>query len=228
MCEGTSDFTECFTLIAGNRLAMKLRYSINLQKGLTGLVVIGLMFAYDNWSVGAWVYLALHGSYGFLWLLKDTIFPDKQWDRQVSFAYGLVAFLSLMLYWIAPFILISQGRNPPGWIIGLAVALNLWGSVLHFGSDAQKYFTLQYRPGLITEGFFARCRNTNYLGELMIYAGFALMPMHWAAWIGIGAFFFIVFIPNMLRKDKSLSRYEGFDAYRRRSGLWLPRIFRTS
>ena len=27
---------------------------------------------------------------------------------------------------------------------------------------------LQLRRGLITEGWFARCRNTNYLGEIML------------------------------------------------------------
>ena len=27
---------------------------------------------------------------------------------------------------------------------------------------------LQLRRGLITEGWFARCRNTNYLGEILL------------------------------------------------------------
>lgn len=204
---------------------MLLRYPVNVHKGLTGPLVVMLMLVYDNWSSAAWVYLALHGSYGLLWLFKEQVFPDKQWARKVSVGYGLTAFAGLALYWIAPFLLISQHREPAGWVVGLAVALNMWGAVLHFGSDAQKYFTLKYKPGLITEGFFARSRNTNYLGELMIYAGFALLAVHWAAWIGIGAFFAIVFVPNMLRKDKSLARHPGFAAYKRRTGLLLPRLF---
>jgi protein-S-isoprenylcysteine O-methyltransferase Ste14 len=204
---------------------MLLRYPVNVHKGLTGPLVFGLMMVYDNWSTAAWVYLALHGSYGLLWLFKERVFPDKQWARHVSVGYGLTAFAGLALYWVAPFLLISQHREPAGWVIGLAVALNVWGAVLHFGSDAQKYFTLKYTPGLITEGFFARSRNTNYLGELMIYSGFAILAVHWAAWIGVTAFFAIVFVPNMLRKDKSLSRYPGFADYKRRTGLMLPRVF---
>jgi steroid 5-alpha reductase family enzyme len=204
---------------------MLLRYPVNVHKGLTGPLVFVLMIVYDNWSTAAWVYLALHGGYGLLWLFKEQVFPDKQWARHVSVGYGLTAFIGLALYWIAPFLLISQHREPAGWVVGLAVALNMWGAVLHFGSDAQKYFTLKYKPGLITEGFFARSRNTNYLGELMIYAGFALLAVHWAAWIGIGAFFAIVFVPNMIRKDKSLARHPGFAAYRGRTGLLLPRLF---
>ena len=40
------------------------------------------------------------------------------------------------------------------------------------GPDAQKYFVLREKKGLITHGFNALSRNTNYLGEIMIYASF--------------------------------------------------------
>jgi steroid 5-alpha reductase family enzyme len=204
---------------------MKLKYPINLHKGSTVLYVLTLMFLYDNFSTGAWVYLALHGSYGFLWLLKDRIFPDRQWDENVSIGYGLFAFAALALYWIAPFILISQYVSPTSSVIGLAVGLNVFGVMLHYSSDAQKYYTLKYKTGLITEGFFARCRNTNYLGELMIYCGFAMLSMSWIGFIGIAAFFIGAFIPNMLKKDKSLSRYDEFESYKERSGLLFPKLF---
>ena len=203
---------------------MKLRHPINLHKGMTAFVVLGMMWWFQNVSVAAWIYLALHGSYGLLWLYKDYTYGDRQWQRNVSSAYGLFVFLGLALYWIAPFVLISQFREPAQWVIALAIALNLGGTVLHFGSDAQKYYTLKYQPGLITDGFFRYTRNPNYLGECMIYMGFAILPMHWAGFIGIAGFFLFIFIPNMLRKDRSLSRFPGFDAYRRRTGLFLPKI----
>jgi steroid 5-alpha reductase family enzyme len=202
---------------------MKIKYPINLHKGLTAFIVTGLMIWYQNYSIGAWVYLALHGSYGFLWLLKDRIYPDKRWEEAVSIPYGIFVFVMLGLYWVAPFILISQHRVPTDAIIAGAIALNIFGSVLHFGSDAQKYFTLKYKPGLIAEGFFARCRNTNYLGEVMIYSGFAMLSMSWIGFIGIAAFFSFVFIPGMLSKDRSLSRHPEFEAYKKRSGLFLPK-----
>lgn len=204
---------------------MKLKYLINLHKGSTAFYVLTLMFVYNNFSTGAWVYLALHGSYGFLWLLKDRIFPDRQWEENVSVGYGLFAFAALALYWIAPFILISQHVEPTPIVIGVALALNMFGVMLHYSSDAQKYYTLKYKPGLITEGFFARCRNTNYMGELMIYCGFAMLSMTWIGFIGIAGFFAGAFIPNMLKKDKSLSRYTEFENYKRRSGLLFPKLF---
>jgi steroid 5-alpha reductase family enzyme len=204
---------------------MKLKYPINLHKGSTAVLVLALMILYDNFSTGAWVYLALHGSYGFLWLLKDRIFPDRQWEENVSVGYGVFAFAALALYWIAPWILITQHVNPTPLVIGVAVALNMFGVMLHYSSDAQKYYTLKYKPGLIKEGFFARCRNTNYLGELMIYCGFAMLSMSWMGFIGIAGFFAGAFIPNMLKKDKSLSRYEAFENYKRNSGLLFPRLW---
>jgi steroid 5-alpha reductase family enzyme len=111
-------------------------------------------------------------------------------------------------------------------VIALAVAINAVGVMLHFASDAQKYFTIKYKPGLITEGFFARSRNINYFGEAMIYVSFALLSASWLGWIGIAAFFFGAFVPNMIKKDKSLARYPEFEAYKKKTWLFLPRLIR--
>lgn len=203
---------------------MKFKYPINLHKGMTAFVVIGMMYYFDYFGIGALIYLSLHGSYGFLWLFKDRVYPDPQWEKKIPVWYAIIVFVALILYWVAPYILISQQIAPPAGILAGAVALNMFGCVLHFGSDAQKYFTLKYRRGLITEGFFARCRNTNYLGELMIYAGFAMLSMCWIGYIGIALFFLSTFIPNMLKKDKSLSRYPDFAEYKSRSGLLFPKV----
>ena len=121
--------------------------------------------------------------------------------------------------------LISSGAVPGALETAGSVFLVVLGTMIHFGSDAQKFFTLKYRPGLITEGFFARSRNTNYLGELLIYSGFALASCSPWGWLGIGMFFVAEFIPNMLRKDKSLSRYPEFADYRKKAGFLFPRIF---
>jgi steroid 5-alpha reductase family enzyme len=203
---------------------MILKYPINLHKGLTAFFVIGLMMYYNIYTTGAWIYLALHGSYGFLWLLKDRVFPDRQWEQRVSFGYGIFVFFALALYWLAPWVLISRSHEPSSMMLCLAVALNVIGVMLHYSSDAQKYFTLKYKPGLINEGFFKRCRNTNYLGELMIYTGFALLSGNWIGYIGITGFFIGAFIPNMIKKDKSLSRYPDFEAYKKQSGLLFPKL----
>jgi len=160
-----------------------------------------------------------------MWLLKDRIFPDIQWEKSISTLYAMFVFLVLGLYWIAPFILISQNKIVPPFLVGISTACCMIGVMLHFGSDAQKYFILKYKSGLIADGFFSRSRNINYLGELMIYVGFAMLSVSWWGFLGIGAFFVFVFIPNMIKKDKSLSRYPEFTAYRNQSGLLFPKLF---
>ncbi|GAB4366714.1 MAG: hypothetical protein Kow00121_04400 [Elainellaceae cyanobacterium] len=202
----------------------KARYAINLHKGLTALVVFALMVVYQNFSLGAWVYLALHGTYGLLWLLKDWLYPDKQFDQEISLPMGVSVFVLLLAYWVAPFLLISSGKVPNPPLIAAAVSLNILGVFLHYASDAQKYYTLQYRAGLIHEGFFARCRNPNYLGEILIYVSFALLSMHWLPFLILVGFIVGIFVPNMLKKDQSLSRYPEFAAYKAQSGLIIPRL----
>ena len=202
---------------------MKLKVSVNLHKGLTAPVVLALMWWYDNFTPGAWLYLSLHGTYGVLWLLKDRIYPDRQWEKEVSIGYAVFAFCALLLYWVAPWLLISSHAEPSGPVVAGSVFLVVFGTMIHFASDAQKYFVLKIKPGLITDGFFARSRNTNYLGELSIYSGFALASCHWLGWLGITAFFLVEFIPNMIRKDKSLSRHPEFEAYKKKSGFFIPK-----
>jgi len=203
---------------------MKIKHAINLHKGLTSLVTLALMAAYDNFSTAAFIYLVLHGGYGILWLLKDRLYPDKQWEQELPLATAIFTFFALGLYWIAPFILVSSGLQPSPLTIALAVFINLVGTFLHYGSDAQKYYTLKYKAGLITEGFFARSRNPNYLGEVLIYFSFALLAQHWLPFLILVSFFAGIFVPNMLKKDKSLSRYPEFEAYKARTGLLLPKL----
>jgi protein-S-isoprenylcysteine O-methyltransferase Ste14 len=204
---------------------MKLKHPINLHKGLTSIVVLGLMVAYHNFSITPWVYLALHGTYGLLWLIKDAVYPDRQWEEEISIGLGIGTFLLLGAYWLPPFLLISSSTTPPAPLIALAIATNIFGVMLHFVSDAQKHFTLKYRSGLITEGFFESCRNTNYLGEILIYLGFAMLVQNWLAFLPLSAFIAGIFVPNMLKKDRSLARYPQFAEYQTNSGLLIPKLF---
>lgn len=87
-------------------------------------------------------------------------------------------------------------------------------------SDAQKFFVLQVRKGLIEDGLFARTRNPNYLGELLIYGGFVLASWHWLPALVLAGWF-LYFVRNMRRKDNSMSRHPEFAAYKHRTGILL-------
>jgi len=143
---------------------------INLHKALVIPIVLAMMLAYGNWSVEAFVYLALHGTYSLLWLVKQTLYPDRKFEEQQPLWIGfLYVFVPLAGYFLAPFLLISRHLVLAPAYIALVLFIYIAGIFLHYVSDAQKYFTLQARKGLITDGLFARTRNPNYLGENLIY-----------------------------------------------------------
>ena len=215
-------------LFGGPRV-LNAAWVINLQKGGTLPFVLLLMWKFDVWTATAWTYAALHGSYGLCWLLKEIAFPDPNWNKKITFGGAFMAWaLVLGPYWIAPVLIVTRRIEQPAWLLAVATLVYVLGVVLMMGSDAQKYFTLRVKRGLITDGFFARVRHPNYLGEMMLYGSFALLAGHWLPWAVLANVWILVFLPNMLRKEASMSRYPEWAAYKARSGFLLPRLGSSS
>jgi steroid 5-alpha reductase family enzyme len=108
----------------------------------------------------------------------------------------------------------------------MCISLYIFGVFCHFAGDMQKYTALKLQPDrLITDGLFARLRNTNYFGELLIYLGFGLLAMHWLPLVILLAWNVIVWLPNMRKKDRSLARYPEFATYKERTKLYIPYLF---
>lgn len=206
---------------------MKQKYFIDSHKGLTFVAILVMMAIFNQWqNLTAWIYLALHGTYGILWVLKSHIFPDKQWESDKGWGYGLYIWTGLSLYWIAPFMLTFRGVSAPAWLTALCISMFSFGVFLHFSADMQKYTELKYNPDhLITDGILSRVRNINYFGELLIYLGFGLLAMHWLPVLVIVIVIVIVWAPNMIKKDRSLSRYPDFVQYKSKSKLFIPFLF---
>ena len=206
---------------------MKQKYFIDSNKAATAFVMLVLMAIFDQWqNPTAWIYLALHGGYGFMWVLKSRIFPDQAWEEHTGWAYGLTIWGGLSLYWIGGFIVMWRGVQAPGWYLGLCVGIYIFGVFAHFASDMQKHVALKLQPGvLISDGLFSRVRNINYFGELLIYAGFGLLAMHWLPIVVLLTWVLFVWFPRMLKKDRVLAQLDGFEAYKARSKLFIPFIY---
>lgn len=208
----------------GGPKVVTLAWVINLQKGGTLPVVLAMMFFFDCFTTTAWTYAALHGSYGLIWLLKELVHPDPGWQKKVTIGGALNAFfLVLGPYWLAPFLLTSRHLEQSAPVLAAATILYALGVVIMMGADTQKYFVLKARRGLITDGWFARVRHPNYLGEMMLYASFAVVAGHVVPWLVLAWVWLGLFVPNMLRKEHSMARYPEWPAYRARSGFLWPR-----
>ena len=224
----TAFMTERFL---GGPQVLKLAWVINFQKTGTFFYILLLMYYFQNYSVVAYVYLALHGMYGFCWMLKHFAFPDQSWEKKVTVGGGLMAFvLVLGLYWVFPYLLISGILGPDQKMASLtvlttAISVHTLGVVIMMTADCQKYFTLKYHQGLIREGLFKYIRHPNYLGEIMLYASYAMIVQHWIPWAILAWVWIGVFLVNILQKEASMSRYPEWSEYKKQSGMLIPKLF---
>jgi protein-S-isoprenylcysteine O-methyltransferase Ste14 len=213
--------------VQGNGMNLTTGTFINAHKILVTPLVLGMMWYFDNWSAEAFVYLGLHGTYTLLWLVEQSLYPDARFAEPQPLWIGVAfVFLPLAGYYAAPYLLISRHQVLPPALLGAVIAIYVMGIFLHYVSDAQKYYTLRLRKGLIDDGMFGRTRNPNYLGEIMIYLAYALMSLHWLPFVVVAGWVFGFFVPNMIKKDKSMARHAGFDKYKSRTGMLFPRIGR--
>lgn len=210
--------------LGGPRL-LKFSWVINFQKAGTLLWISAWMLYFGRFTTDAWVFLALHGTYGVLWLLKDLTFPDPGWQKRVTFGGAFFSFAMVLgPYWSFSWLMLSDAaRVPaPGWLLFAVISAHTLGVALMLGADGQKYFTLQVKKGLIDTGFFRYVRHPNYTGEMLLYGSYAALAGHWLPWAVLAWVWLGVFLPNMLMKEASMSRHPGWAAYKARTGMLLP------
>ena len=92
----------------------KQKYFIDFHKGITPIFIIALISCFNQWNnFIALIYLALHGTYGILWITKSYIYPDKQWESKTGILYGLFIWAGLSLYWISPYLITTNQHVLP-------------------------------------------------------------------------------------------------------------------
>jgi len=214
----------------GGPRPVKLAWVINFQKGGTLPFIALLMWFYGNYSTVAWVYLALHGTYGLCWLLKHFAFRDRSWEARATIGGAALSFLLVLgPYWLIAWLLISgvlgpDYGNPSNALLAFAIGLHTLGVAIMLSADAQKHFSLRLQKRLIADGLFRHVRHPNYLGEIMIYASYAIIVGHWLPWATLVTIWLTVFLTNMLMIESSLSRYPEWNEYRKRTGLLIPKF----
>jgi len=135
--------------LGGGPRPWKLAWVINFQKTGT-FPLLGVFIAwYHNTSAAAWIYLAMHGTYGLVWVIKDLAFPDPNWQKRVTIGAGIASFLSVLgWYWVFGWLLISGVARPAYPLPDYACfCLCILGCVIMIAADAQKYFTLRVNAG---------------------------------------------------------------------------------
>jgi protein-S-isoprenylcysteine O-methyltransferase Ste14 len=203
---------------------IKVAWAVDAHKIFTLFIIYGMMSYYQNFSTAAWVFMGLHGIYGYCWLIKDFGFRDHQLEQKMSLLGSVNLYLLLIAwYWLMPWLMISRHLEPSGPVLFAAIAIHTLGVVTMIAADGQRHWVMKYRsqPGLITDGVYKYTRNPNYLGELMLYSAYAILASHWIAW-AIYGYMAIYFLARMKNKDHAISRHPGWQEYKAQTGLLIP------
>ena len=221
--------TKLFRIVAwatedfgGGPKQLKMAWVIDFHKVVTLFIIAGMMLYLENFTTAAWVYLGLHGIYGYCWLVKDFGFRDSSFNARVTWGGAFMTYLLLVgWYWLFPWFFLTRSTAPSNALLFTAIALHTWGITWMIAADCQKHFTLKYHRGLMTEGMFRYTRNPNFFGEILIYFSYALLADHWLTWIVFG-YAVLYFYTRMLVKDGSISRYPEWERYAANSSRLIP------
>ena len=101
----------CYSLPPGPSI-LPFHFVVNFNKGTMMIFIFILMCYFDNFSLGAWIYLSLHGNYGLIWVLKDRVFPDPGFNKHSTVMSLLFPFpVVLIPYYFIAYWMISGGEE---------------------------------------------------------------------------------------------------------------------
>ena len=112
ICQAITDLNEfmCYNIPPGKPVA-PMHSVVNVNKGTMMIYLFGLMCYFDNFSLGAWMYLALHGNYGICWWMKDRVFPDAGFARDATVGSLILPFpVALIPYYMIGYWHMSGGE----------------------------------------------------------------------------------------------------------------------
>ncbi|CBK22477.2 uncharacterized protein [Blastocystis hominis] len=150
--------------------------------------------------------------------------PDPAFEKSCTIGSSIGAMVFILIpYWVAPY-LIAAGYTtaPPTVVMAICVLMHNLGVAIMMVSDAQKYYTLQYKKGLIMDGMYKYIRSPNYLGEVLIYSSYALLSNHWLPWIILFYVWGTVFATRIITKEKRMERHPEWEEYKKRTNTILP------
>jgi len=191
-------------------------------------VSLYMMWKADNDSLRSVLLTGLFGGYGIIWVIKSYTFWDKKfYNEPSSFLSPISLFfanISVGLYLLLPYA--ASKNTAPLTDIEIICATTLFtiGVFFHYAADSQKFFSLKYCAGLVTDGLFTRCRNPSYFGEWLIWISFTLIAGYDKPLLLIpNLWFAFVTIASAFQKDQSLSRYPEFGEWKKKTWLLVPK-----
>jgi len=205
-----------------------MRVLIDFNKIAAPLVCFLTISWYSQWNnMTAVIYAALHGTYGILWALKSIYFPSasSSWQSDLGFRDSFNLELVMALFYSPIVIICRYHVQAPIWLVLFCLVIYILGVFFHFVSEMHKYLVLQMRKELVTTGLWGLSRNINYFGELLIFLSLGSLSMNAFPLMFLNCIVTFLWWPNMVRKEKFLSRYPEFPQWKSRTPAFIPYVY---
>lgn len=148
---------------------------------------------------------------------------------------GIHLFPTLMVFACCWPMFYTLGPAPKyDWLVFVGFFVSLLGVYFEYAAD-NELARFRNRPNpkvedLLETGIWGKSRNPNYLGEMLFWLGLFLCGLAygapWYTCIGIVSIVLMFFFISIPMKDKRMSeRRKGFEEYKKRVPLIIPRLF---
>ncbi|MEM6502284.1 MAG: DUF1295 domain-containing protein [Cyanobacteria bacterium P01_C01_bin.89] len=203
--------------------------AINIAKGLTLVIMLGLAVVYGIQDARQVIYLCLHGGYCFWWLLEQYLFPMRKaviFTEEADIPTFISVLLFVGVFYALPGYFAFTNPEPLGYVpMAIALLLYIFGSLINTAADVQKMTAKSMGAKLVNTEIWRSVRNVNYFGDLMRYSSFAVVSgVLWSAILPLTVF--ALYIQRILEKEKSMGeKYSDFQAYQNNSTRLVPWIW---
>ena len=171
-------------------------------------------------------------AYGVLWVLKSHTFYDIPFYYNPKYYYNFVgaifSYASISVYYLFPYIASNNCNEITPFDVYISSALFTIGGFLHYAGDAQKFYTLKYRPGkLITEDLYSKIRHPNYTGEFLMWTSLVIISGkdNILSYIPLLWLFIITICVGAPQKQASLKKYDEYDSWEKSTYNLIPFVY---
>jgi steroid 5-alpha reductase family enzyme len=127
------------------------------------------------------------------------------------------------------FLMVSGRANnePSNERVFCCIMMYVLGIVKMISTDVQKYVRLSLKKGLIDDLALAKNRNTNFLGEMLLYWSFATLTNEYLGYLVLIVVWSTLFVSRIWLKERSLMKKEGYKMYAEKSYLLVFKFFKS-
>lgn len=171
----------------------------------------------------------MFGAYGVLWVLKSNTFYDKNlYSMYETKAKNVVNYLSISIYYLFPWIASRNCNDINSFDVCIASFCYTVGGFLHYSADAQKFYTLKYRPNhLIDEGLFSLVQHPNYAGEFLMWIGLTTVADKYnvLSYIPIAWLYLATILVGIPQKRNSMKRFNNYNEWHKKTYNLVPFVW---